>query len=541
MTLLTVAGGVALILFGVSYLRRGLDRLFGPRVGSWLNQLADNPVKGFAGGVLAAAAVPSSTTISVLVAQAVQAGHMTARQMLAVVLGADIGVTLPVVLIALRLERYAPALILVGVVVYQFTTRQKSRGIGQTVLAVGFIFMGIDQIKTAAGTLTQNADMMDLIRIMEHYPWGMAVLAVGMTVALQSSTATISLALGLGVAGAISLPVAVAVVAGANVGIVVTTLIVGWRQAESRRLAVGNLLAKACVAVAVLAGLPAVAGWIGQLPGQFDQHVAYAHTGFNLAMAAVGLPLIGVIDRLAGLMVPLSLSTGKNGFGPRYINTGPIDSVSVALTQSMREIVHVAEIVRGMLGDLWKALKTDDEQLAFAVGQRDDQVDLLDTQIKRFLTRQQVFQGDTGNPAEQMRQLRYLNELENVGDMIDKNLSELVAKKVRLGADFSAEGWRELDDIYGKVVENMLVADAVFTTRDPVLAQQLLRNKERLNQYERELRDRHFARLKEGLAESHETSAIHLDILTHLKRINSCVSHAAYAILQDTQVAAPAT
>ena len=130
-------------------------------------------------------------------------------------------------------------------------------------------------------------------------------------------------------------------------------------------------------------------------------------------------------------------------------------------------------------------------------------------------------------------QLRYLNELENIGDVIDKNLVELVLKKIKLGVEFSQEGWQELDEIYGKVMENMLIADTVFTTRDRALAGQLLKNKERLNHHERDLRDKHFARLREGLSESHETSAIHLDFLTHLKRVNSCVSHVAYAIVQN--------
>ena len=143
MTLLTIAGGVALLLFGVRYLRQGLDRLFGNKLGPWLKRLANNRIKVFLAGVGISAAVPSSTTISILTAQTVQAGHLSARQMLAVMLGADIGVTLPVVLIALRLEQYAPILVLIGVVLYQFTSYSTSRGIGQTILGMGFIFLGI--------------------------------------------------------------------------------------------------------------------------------------------------------------------------------------------------------------------------------------------------------------------------------------------------------------------------------------------------------------------------------------------------------------
>ena len=196
----------------------------------------------------------------------------------------------------------------------------------------------------------------------------------------------------------------------------------------------------------------------------------------------------------------------------------------------------------GMLRDAWTALKTNNERLARDVAERDDQVDLLDTEVKRFLTRLAREEEGEYDPEEQMRQLRYLAELETIGDIIDKNISELVLKKIRLGAEFSGEGAQELEDFYTKVAENIEIAETAYATRDRDLARQLLRHKERIDHYERELRDRHFARLNAGLAEAHETSAIHLDLLTHLQRINSCVSHGAYAILQDTEPnVAPAT
>ena len=103
--------------------------------------------------------------------------------------------------------------------------------------------------------------------------------------------------------------------------------------------------------------------------------------------------------------------------------------------------------------------------------------------------------------------------------------------------DFTNDGWQELDSFYGKVLETMTLAEAAFSTRDQMMAQQLLHHKERIKQEEEDLRNRHFARLNAGEAQSHETSAIHLDILTHLNRINSCVAHVAYAILDTVQEA----
>ena len=134
-TLLTIGGGVALILFGVSYLRRGLDRLFGNRLGSAVQTLARTRMRAFVTGLGVSVIAPSSTTISMLSVQTVQSGRLSARQGLAIMLGADIGLTLTVQLLALNIEQYAPILVLFGVALFQFTHSQRSRGIGQSVLA----------------------------------------------------------------------------------------------------------------------------------------------------------------------------------------------------------------------------------------------------------------------------------------------------------------------------------------------------------------------------------------------------------------------
>lgn len=537
LVLLHIAGGVALLLFGVRYIRKGLDRLFGRQLAVWMSRVGAKPGLAFLSGIGVAVAAPSSTTISVLAVQAVQTGHMTARQMLAVMLGANIGLTVLVQLVALRVDAYAPIAIFVGFVLFQYSGWGRVRGVGQVILALGFLFLAMSLIRSAiAGAdIGRGSDLQQLIEIVSHYPVPLVILAAIMATLLQSATATIGLIIGLTAATAIGMTIALPVVIGANVGLAVTTLVVGWRRIESRRLGMANLLLKLVVATAALALMPQLVVWLDALP--FDQpvQVAMAHTGFNVAQAIIGMPTLRLLDQLVRRCVPDLPPGSTQVFGPKFIHQGSIDSPALATTQSLREILHMSEIVRGMLRDVWIAMKTNDERLAYDVSQRDNQVDLLDAEIKRFLTRLAKDEMPLREADEEMRQLQYLTELETVGDIIDKNISELVLKRIRTNAHFTPEGERELDDFYQKVAENQILADAVFTTRDRGLAEQLLRHKEYLNQYEQELRDRHFARLKAGLVQAHETSAIHLDLLTHLKRINSAISHVAYPILQDGQ------
>jgi phosphate:Na+ symporter len=375
-----------------------------------------------------------------------------------------------------------------------------------------------------------------------------------MATLLQSATATIGVVIGLGAAGIVNDAVAVPVVIGANVGLALTTLAVGWRQVESRRLGAANLMLKLIVAALAFIAMPRLALWLASISPDLPlaNRVANLHTAFNVAQAMIGLPLIGVMDALMKRAIRTS-ATAQRSFGPKFISHSArgvqSESPALAVGQSLREILHMSEIVRSMLTDVWVALKRSDEQLAHQIRERDDRVDLLDREIKRFLTNVVRDEIDPRTADEEIRQLQYLTDLETVGDIVDKNLAELVLKKIRLRADFTAEGERELDDFHRRVVENMVVADTVFASRDEGLADQLLRHKEELNLLEQTLRDQHFARLNAGLVQAHETSAIHLDLLTHLKRINSSLAHAAYAVsdnhrrnntMPDTDPPAPA-
>ena len=533
MLFLTIAGGVALIIYGARVLQKGLDRVFGPRLSQWMQRMAHSRARALAAGLGVSLVAPSSTTISVLAVQAVQAGHLSARKMLAVMLGANIGMTIMVILIALRLEAYAPVLLLAGVVIYNVGRSPVWRGVGQIVLALGLIFLALGVIRAAGGEFDPEGDFVRLLEIAQNYPVWMAALAALLAVLLQSATAAIGLLIALAAAGTVSLALAVPVVVGANVGLALNTLIVGWAAGlESRRLGLGNLLTKAGTAALVLVALPLVLMGLERVPWALDKQIALTHTAFNVLMAALFLPFVDALYALLGKLAPQREEEAAPAFGPRYITRRPPQGASLATGQSMREILRVGEIVRSMLGDLWRALVDRNLELARQVQQRDDQVDLLDSEIKRFLSQVASQEGQEGQSLEVMRQLRYLAELESIGDVIDKNLAELVIKRIRKDINFSPEGWAELNDFYDKVTENVLIAETAFTTRDRSLAEELLRHHEKLSDYERELRDRHFYRLRSGQALTHESSAVHLDLLTHLKRINSAVTHVAYAVLQ---------
>jgi phosphate:Na+ symporter len=533
-------GGIALVLYGVRTLRKGLDRLLGERLGALLEHASCTPPRALLTGLGISFLAPSSTSLSNLAVRAVQARHVTPRQMLLVMLGADIGLTATVQLLSLKIEHFAPIFILFGVAFYQYAKSVRLRGFGQIALSFGFLFLGVGFIGQAAAGVNPGGDFARVLQIVSNHPAILAAAAALIAVGLQSSTATVGLIVGLsGAAGgsgdgfALPLAAAVAAVAGANVGVALTTLMMGWAQVESRRLALGILLSKIVVAALFLLALPLVLPALTATSMQMPRQVANAHTGFNVLKLLLVLPFVPLLIRAVENLVPAGTQANDDPARPRYLENQLIDGNTLALSQSLREILRVAEIVRGMCDDVWRALKSDDEQLVKEISDRDNQVDQLDAHIKRFLARLDAHSLDPDQAGERLRQLTYLSELETIGDLVDKNLCELVRKKIRRRIAFSPQAWAVLDDLDRRVSENMLIADAAFHTRDADLAAKLLRHKEYIDREVRQLRDTHFYQLNSSsVADAHDSSAVHLDLLTNLRRINSHVSHVAFGLTQ---------
>jgi phosphate:Na+ symporter len=193
----------------------------------------------------------------------------------------------------------------------------------------------------------------------------------------------------------------------------------------------------------------------------------------------------------------------------------------------------MADIVREMLRNAYRCFKEESGMLCEEVRKEDDKVDLLNNEIKAYITRLSEQALNTEDSRREIALLAFANELENIGDIIDKNLIELAEKRIALRVDFSREGWVDLEGYFDKVLENFEIAISAFASQDKILAAQLLRHKHHINELERDLRTRHFRRLHGGLKESFETSAVHLDVLTNLKRINSHLSVVAYPILEN--------
>lgn len=536
--------GIALMLYGIRTLRKGSDRLFGARLRTLLQTATSGRLRSLFTGFLLSILTPSSSAVALLSVEAINAGYVTFQQVLGLMLGANIGFTITVYLLAFKFYMFNTVLVGVGVPLFLYSRRPLMKGAGQLLLGIGFLLLSIQVLSAAVVPLKTSTDVQEIMRVLENHPMWIVIFTILLKQLLQSATATIGIAIAMCAQQVLPVKAAVAVVIGANIGIGVTALITGYARTETRRMAMGNLLFKLVGAAVCLPLLPWLVSALKALtPNNDTLVIANAHLIFNIAVAIFFLPLISPIAQLVEKLVPAK-PKGETSFGPRYLDPALLESPALALGQATREILHMADHVRAMLRDARRAFQNHSDELCRQTQQRDNQVDLLNNEIKTYLTKTAE---QTLSPDESRREivlLAFATELENIGDIIDKNLMELAKKKISLQMEFSKDGWQELSVLFQKVEENFEIAVCAFTARDRVLAEKLLRHKHYINTWERDLRKRHFRRLHEGLAESIEASSVHLDVLTNLKHINSHLSAVAYFILNENKsdlAMAPAT
>ena len=529
---LHAAGGIALLLFAIRFLRKGLDRLVGERLDIWIGRVTGNAAKASIAGALIGTVVPSSTSVSLLTVALVRDGELALHRAMGLLLGAFVGITLTVHLIAFDIFHQAPILALVGVILFQGTSREKPRAVGQIILAIAFLFFGVDVISEATKQMAASKQIPQLLEMAATSPMVLVLLGMALTVAAQSSTATIAVLVALGLTDdrLMSDGVALPFVVGANLGLCATLLMAGWKQIESRRLGIGVTICRGVLAAVIIYLLPIPVQWMEQLPFSLAARIATVHTLFNVIAVVASLPFLVWVARFSTY---LTGSAGVAGGSAALRTSRWPNEPAIALSQSKREIGLVTREIVDMLEEAWEALKSGDEQVFKQIRVRDDQVDRLDRQIKKYLT---TTLGDD-LPAEldkaRDRQLRFLTDLETIGDVIDRNILSAAIKKSKKGVRFSEEGWEELKDYFRGTTATLELASAVFVSDSADMARKLLEHKTRMRDHEIALREKHYDRLQKGSQQSLETTDLHLEILSQLKHINHVVCGVAYGVLQS--------
>ncbi|HVY42763.1 MAG TPA: Na/Pi cotransporter family protein [Hyphomicrobiaceae bacterium] len=530
--LLTLLGAVALLLWGVRMVRTGLTRTFGAALRALLARASSNRFVAFAAGVGVTGIVQSSTATALLLASFAGRGLVTLPIALAIMLGADVGTTLVAQVFAFDIKWLWAAGLFVGVILFSSAYSDRVKSAGRIAIGLGLMLLALSLLGSVSGAMRDSAILNAIISALGTEPTIAIIVAAAMTWLAHSSLAIILFIMSLAASGAIGPALALALVVGTNIGGSIAPYVaLSGSSVAARRVPLGNLLARAAIGILIIPFIGKLAALFPALTSDPARLVLNAHTAFNIVAAVVFLPLVDVMARLVRHLLPEPQGLIDRR-AAQHLDPTALEAPSEALACAMRETLNVGDIVLDMLRRSLPAIEGNDMSLVRDIEKADDDVDTLHEAIKLYLIRASKTDMSEVDSRRYVEILTFTTNLEHIGDIIDKNLMELASKKIKKRYAFSAEGVAELKRFHGQVMDNMRLALNVFASRDVALARRLLLAKTDMRSREFEAAERHFARLRQGRAESIETSSIHLDVIRDLKRINSHLTSVAYPILE---------
>jgi phosphate:Na+ symporter len=530
MTLFTILGGIALLLYGLQLLKDGLGGIAGIRLRYILGSVTQNRFIGLLTGALVAAVLQSGSAATVMLVGFTSAGFLTLSQSIAVILGADIGSTLTVQLIAFGILDFALGIVAVGFIIWFASRNRRMKSLGLSILGFGFLFLALKVLIEGLAPFRSSEIVQQIILSVGGAPlWGI-LIATLLTALFHSSAATIGIALAFAAQDLMPLSLAMPIILGANIGSSAAALLASiGTTTEARRVALAHGLFKILGVVLILPFINHFETLVTATASTPMRQIANAHTFFNLGIALLFLPFTSVLAKLVTYLIPDRPELDEPG-QPKYLDPHVLDTPALALGQATREALRVSDVVRDMYRDTIHVFMEDAIELAEDIQRRDDWVDRLDREIKLYITKLSAANLTEDQSQREISLLAMTGDLETIGDIIDKNLMELAKKKSYKGLRFSDRGQKEIMELHEQVGRNFEHVISAFAGQDAELAQQVINEKATISQKERELRAAHIERLHEGLPESIETSAIHLDVLTNLVRINHHIISMAYPI-----------
>ena len=533
LTLIDLAGSIALLLWGVHMVQSGIQRAFGPHLRRLLGRALGNRVKAFLAGLGITALLQSSTATGLMVSGFAAGGLVDLVPGLAVMLGANVGTTLIVQLLSFDISRVAPLFVLIGVMMFRRGGITRTRDLGRVGIGLGLMLLALTQLLSL---LTPDEDVPSLrllLGAIATVPVIAVIFAAAVTWAAHSSVAVVLLIMSFAAQGAVPPQAAFALVLGANLGTALNPLFEAGANGDpmTKRLPLGNLLNRAVGCALGLALLGKIGPWLVVIEPNVAREVADFHTLFNLVIAALFFPVLRPFARLLRWMLPAHAAPADPSL-PVYLDQSALEVPSLALAAASREALRMADVLETMLQGALDALASGDRKRIAETKRLDDVLDRLNSALKAYLTSLDHETLDADDDRRLSEILAFITNLEHAGDIAERGVAANLAKQVKRNLAFSPQGSGEIREMLQRLVKNVRAAAAVFMTDDVRAARGLLGEKEVFRDLETRATEAHFARVRAGRVESVETSAQHLDMLRDLKRINAHVAAAAYPVLE---------
>lgn len=535
---LHLAGAIALLLWATRMVKTGVERAYGDVLRIKLRSTMRNPLAAIATGAGLAIALQSSTAVTLLVGSFAGSGIVSGMAGQLAVRGAEIGSALVVRLLTFDLTLLVPVCLAAGTTMFMATEKRAWRQLGRILVGVGLLVLSLEMIGQASDPLRDSRLLPLIIDYFSTDPITAFLLSAVLTWLCHSSIAAVLLLVTLASRGLIPPELGVVMVLGVNLGSsLIAPLLTRASPAAVRVVPVGNLLMRGAGSLACLALFLNVQPPVRWFGGTSADQIVNAHIAFNCLMLLASLPLGKLILKASEAIVRVSTKAeaepGLAEIEPTILHETALATPRLALGNATREMMRICEIVDVMLNRVFELYEAADTRALDELARLDDKIDERQAALKLYLSKIAASAMDEQDVARCRELLDACVKLEQVGDIVVRNMLVHARKKMQRKLEFTDEGWRELASFHAAVLANARLAFNVLVSRDAATAHQLVLEKDRLRDQEKETARRHYARLREGTTKSVETSAIHLDTIRDLKQINSLLAAIAYPVLEE--------
>ena len=531
---LTMLGGLALFLFGMSLMGQALERRAGGKLRSLLDKMTGKPIAGFLTGLGVTAVIQSSSATTVMVVGFVNSGLMTLRQSISVIMGANVGTTVTAWLLSLgdidgtsvlvRLLKptsFTPILAVIGIVLYLFCKSSRKKDSGVILLGFATLMFGMETMSGAVSGLRNDPVFVNLFLAFKNPLLGVVAGAV-LTGIIQSSSASVGILQALSATGAVSYAAAIPIIMGQNIG----------TNKNARRAAVVHLMFNVIGVVVLLSVFTVVRAALA--PALLDEAatrsgIAIAHSAFNLLCTALLLPAGGLLEKLAIRIVPDSGEKEQRVELDERLLATP----ALALSRSRAVAADMAEHAVRALKDSLTAIDSYSPALAERIRQDEELCDHYEDILSTYLVKLSAEQMGTAESEEAAALLKSIGDFERISDHAVNTLES--AEELRdKNLTFSPSAVAEFSVLSGAVSEILDLSLACFEKNDSSIAAEVEPLEQVIDQLKESMRTRHIRRLQQGGC-SIELGFILSDLLTGLERTSDHCSNIAGCVIDTAQ------
>ena len=533
--LLNIAGAAALLIWAVRLVRTGVERGFSNLLKSWLKQSTNNRLLAAFSGMGAAIFLQSSTAVAVLVSNFFAKNNLAAATGIAILLGADLGSAIVTQILMVRMSFLTPLLLLVGVWMFLRSKGSSTRQIGRIIIGLSLIFVSLDMLRMATGPVVANPGTQLVIEYLSRDLLVAFIIGAGFAWIIHSSVAAVLLFVTLAAQSILPVSAASIMILGANFGgALIAYILTLEAPINSRRIIFANLVLRgggAVLASIFIINTPEVIDLVGSGPAQQTLNI---HLIFNLSLLILALPFVGLVNKLLSQFMLERLNGSDSIKNISTLDPAALNRPQRGLDCAARELLGIGQKIEQMLISVKPLYNSWDSGTAKIIKSQDKTIKLMHLDVKLYLAKLGKIGLDEDQSTRSMELAAISSSFDAASSAIASNMLSLARRLENKGLHFSKKGSKEINDFSDRILSNVQLALNVMMNQNPGEAEELVAAKDKIRTVEQKLQRQHIGRLREGLAESIETSNIHQETLRALKQINTSFCIVGYSILSKS-------